>query len=175
MSTIKEQVLKEFTDAKCIKIKGDMFLVKSEKGNGISKFTEEDAWLDFKSKYCKPLPYLSMNYKELILEKFPDAQVWEDSNFLKFIESGIISESKNTDNEAWESFYNMYCTDKPDLIIGEEYEFSLDESIWYKKRFAGYSDSEGQLYEYVRPIQNNLKLDQLKQLADELGYNLTKQ
>ena len=65
MATIKEQVLKEFTNAKCIKIKGDMFLVKSEKGNGISKFTEEDAWLDFKSKYCKPIPLLPIITKEL--------------------------------------------------------------------------------------------------------------
>lgn len=65
MATIKEQVLKEFTNAKCIKIKGDMFLVKSEKGNGISKFTEEDAWLDFKSKYCKPIPLPLIITKEL--------------------------------------------------------------------------------------------------------------
>lgn len=39
MSTIKQQVLKEFPDAKCVSVKKDMFAVKSSKGNGISKYS----------------------------------------------------------------------------------------------------------------------------------------
>lgn len=84
MATIKEQVLKEFSDAKCIKIKGDMFLVKSEKGNGISKFTEEDAWLDFKSKYCKPIPLPPIITKEEYLKakEIVDTYIKSNTNYI---------------------------------------------------------------------------------------------
>lgn len=226
MSTIKQQVLKEFPDAKYNYVE-DMHQISSN--GSVSRITdnEEEAWIAFYNEFCNPLP---MNYKDLVLEKFPDAQVWKDVNGFMYIESSITSEHKKTATEAWESFYELhykplpqlpmnykelvlekfidakivstdhkwfvkvetndfrnkedawkafyeqYCTDKTDLIIGNEYEFSNDGVDWYVREFGGFMgvDFGGHEanYSHIRPIQNNPKLDQLKQLAEELDFNL---
>lgn len=68
MATIKSQVLKEFPDAKCIKIKGDLYHVISPPLSGISKYTEEEAWLYFKNSYCKPIPPINKSNHEEDIE-----------------------------------------------------------------------------------------------------------
>lgn len=168
MSTIKQQVIKEFPDAKCVSVKKDMFAVKSSKGNGISKYSEEEAWLDFKLRTVVK----HLNYKELVLEKFRDAKIVPTDH--KWFVKVETNDFRNQE-DAWQAFYEQYCTYKPDLIIGNKYEFSNDGDNWFTHIFDSYNTIQGHKYLYIRPIQNNPKLDQLKQLAEELGYNLTKQ
>ena len=172
--TIKQQVLKEFPEASKIHNKMlNLFKIINLKGHEFTGLveSEEEAWIAFKNEFCKPLPHLPMNYKELVLEKFKDAEITPvDNKWFVSVETNNFSHHE----DAWQAFYEQYCTDKPDLIIGEEFEFSNDGVDWVKDSLV-YFGGFDKIYSHIRPIQNNPKLDQLKQLAEELGYNLTKQ
>jgi hypothetical protein len=174
MSTIKSQVLKEFSDAKCVSVKKDMFVIKSSKCNGISQYTEEDAWIYFYMSYCKPLPPQPKSYKDLVKEKFPRTKLLISNNkYYISLETGVFINPE----DAWQDFNNLYCKDTPGLIINNEYEVSNDYDNYHKRLFKGFAaDDFGghrEIYNDIRPIQKNHKLDQLKQLAEELGFNLT--
>jgi hypothetical protein len=177
MSTIKQQVLKEFPEATLEKLTPARYYV-TEKSIGCSVTTNnaEEAWTDFKNRYCKKLPQLPMDYKELVLERFHDARIIPTDH--KWFVSIETNDFRNKE-DAWKSFYEQYCTDKPDLIIGKEYEFSndnfLDIEPIEKGKLASYSafiEGKFRLFRHIRPIQNNPKLDQLKQLAEELDFDL---
>lgn len=72
MATIKSQVLKEFPDAKLnLSIAdGRVYLLKiidKDKECDIH-LREDDAWLDFHSRYCKPIPPINKSNHEEDIE-----------------------------------------------------------------------------------------------------------
>jgi hypothetical protein len=114
MTTIKEQVLKEFPDAVLNRYHSESVFIYSYEGSAYGnlypRLSEEDAWLDFKSKYCKPIPLLPIITKELSEED---------------IENGI----------------NNYCEHLCDVMCNAEYidfnnvrEYFLAGVNWYKQQ-----------------------------------------